>query len=70
MIVDETWQPLIAGTVKKAACIMCGVESSWHPKNWWFRYVSMSGGRKNDPKVTTERLCPGCAKDKLGLADA
>lgn len=54
------WRPIIAGTVRRAPCVKCGVMSSWHPKDWFFRYIPVLGGGRHMPKVRTERICPTC----------
>ena len=46
--------------VRAAPCVMCRRMSSWHPKNWAYRYTSVRGGSRKDPKVRYERICPNC----------
>ena len=56
------WRLMTSTTAKKQPCHVCGTVSGWHPKDWWFRYVPISGRpRKGNPKVITWRLCPECA---------
>lgn len=62
----QNWRMLISGTARKAPCVECGVVANWHPKNWMFRHIPQRGGKRNEPKVKTERLCPGCSVKVLG----
>lgn len=64
------WRSFASTMVRKASCRDCGIESTWNPVGWRFRYIGLRGTpRKGTPKVKTERLCPGCfllLEEKMG----
>jgi len=57
----EDWRPMVSLTVRRAPCTVCKIMSSWHPRNWYYRRISVKGEGIHGRKVTTERLCSSCA---------
>ena len=58
------FQPLVAGTARRAPCVDCGTLSPWHPEQWMFRYIPVRGQGRHGAKVRTERLCPVCVEKR------